>query len=170
MDVLSAIKTRRSIRQFSSKPVEEEKLRNVLEAARLAPSASNRQNWKFIAVRDDAARAKLAEAALGQLFLGKAPVILVSCATEPTGVMRCGQSRHTVDLSIATTFMILEAHEQGLGTCWLGHFDENAVKEALGIPEDMRVVTMIPLGYPAENPVQKPRKRFEEVVCYEKYY
>jgi nitroreductase len=169
MDVLSAIQGRRSIRQFSSRPVEDEKLLKVLEAARLSPSASNMQNWKFIVVKNSEIRAKLTEAAFGQSFIGDAPVILVSCGTEPEGVMKCGQYRYTVDLSIATAYMILEAHEQGLGTCWLGRFDENKVKEILMIPEGVRVVAITPLGYPAENPAQRPRKKLEEIVCYERY-
>lgn len=169
MDVLSAIQGRRSIRQYSTRPVEEEKIISVLEAARLSPSANNRQQWKFIVVKSEGKRNQLTEAALGQSFVGQAPIILVACGTDPEGVMRCGQNRYTVDLSIATAYMILEAYEQGLGTCWLGHFDEKKVKEVLSIPENVRVVAMTPLGYPAETPAQRPRKKLEEIVCYEKY-
>lgn len=169
MDVLSAIKGRRSIRKYSDKPVEEEKLLKVLEAARLAPSARNEQNWKFIVVKDPETKEKLTEA-IGQSFVGEAPIILVSCGTEPKSVMRGGQPRYTVDLSIATAYMILEAYEQGLGTCWLGSYDEDKVKKVLGIPEDVRVVAITPLGYPAESPAPRPRKEFDEIVCYDKFY
>ncbi len=169
MDVLSAIQGRRSIRKFSKRPVEDEKLLKVLEAARLSPSASNMQDWKFIVVKNSETRAKLAEAAFGQSFVGDAPIVLVSCGTEPEKIMKCGQHRYTIDLSIATAYMILEAYEQGLGTCWLGLFDENKVKEILMIPEKVRVVAITPLGYPAENPPQRPRKKLEEIVCYERY-
>lgn len=168
MDVFSAIQGRRSIRRYSPRPVEEEKLNKVLEAARLSPSANNRQDWKFIAVRDKEIRAKLTKAA-DQPFVGQAPVVLVACGTNPDSVMMCGQHRYTVDVSIATTCMMLEAYEQGLGTCWLGHFDEKMVKDILGIPEKVRVVAMTPLGYPAESPAQRPRKRLDEIVCYERY-
>ncbi len=169
MDVLSAIKGRRSIRQYSSRPVEDEKLAKVLEAARLSPSASNRQSWKFVVVKDEKTREKLTEAAGRQSFVGQAPIIIAACGTDPDGIMMCGQHRHTIDLSIATAYMILEAHEQGLGTCWLGSFDEKKVKEILGIPEGTRVVAVTPLGYPAEDPAARPRKRLDDIVCYERY-
>ncbi len=169
MDVLQALATRRSVRHYSEKPVEEEKLELVLEAARLSPSASNQQNWKFIVVRDPQTRQDVVDACPGQTFVGEAPVILVCCGTDPQAVMLCGQHRYTVDLSIATAYMILQAHELGLGTCWLGRFDEAKVKAALGIPESVRVVSVTPLGYPAETPPAKPRKRIEDIVCYDRY-
>lgn len=169
MDVFTAIQSRRSIRKYTAAPVEEEKLLKVLEAARLSPSARNLQQWKFIVVRDEHTKAQLCEAACGQDFVAQAPVILVACGTDPEGIMTCGQYRHSVDLSIALSFMILEAQEQGLGTCWLGRFDEARVKEILGIPGGVRVVAMTPLGYPGENPVPRPRKSLSEIVCYEKY-
>lgn len=169
MDVLTAIKGRRSIRKYSDRPVEEDVLGKVLEAGRLSPSANNKQSWKFIVVREKNKIARLTEAT-EQPFVGEAPVILVSCGTEPVSVMMCGQHRYTVDLSIATAYMILEAYEQGLGTCWLGRFDEKKVKEILEIPDEVRVVAVTPLGYPAETPQPRPRKDFESVVCYEKYY
>jgi len=169
MDVLTAIKGRRSIRKYSSKPVEEEKLQMVLEAARLSPSASNLQNWKFVVVRDAAKIKKMMEAAYHQPFVGEAPVVLVACGTDPDGVMRCGQHKHSIDLSIAMAYMILEAYEQGLGTCWLGRFDEELVREILEIPQEIRVVAVTPLGYADESPDPRPRKSMGEVVCYDHY-
>ena len=168
MDVLSVIQGRRSIRKYSNKPIEDEKLLRVLEAARLSPSARNQQNWKFIIVKDSKIRKKLTKA-IGQPFVGEAPIILVCCGTQPESIMRGGQPRYTVDLSIATAYMILEAYVQGLGTCWLGSFDESMVKDVLDIPENVRVVAITPLGYPAESPSQKPRKRLEEIISYDKY-
>ncbi len=169
MDVMDAIRQRRSIRQYSSKPVEKDKLDKVLEAARLAPSAGNNQEWKFIIVTDRTMREKLAIAAGNQMFVKGAPVIIVACGLLPDRRMSCGQYRYTVDLSIAVSFMILEACEQGLGTCWLGHFDEEEVKVLLGIPAQARVVAMTPLGYPAESPNQRYRKSIEDIICYEHY-
>ena len=110
MEVFTAIQGRRSIRKYKSTPVEEEKLNKVLEAARLAPSASNGQNWKFIVVRNETSRRKLAEAAGGQSFVSEAPIIIVACGTEPSQVMLCGQYKYTVDVSIAVTQIILEAY------------------------------------------------------------
>ena len=116
MDVLSAIQGR-NIQEYSSQPIEDTKLNKVLEAARLSPSANNRQAWKFIVVKDNETKVNLAEAADGQLFMGHAPAILVACGTDPDSIMMCGQYRYTVDLPIATAYMILEAYEQGLDTC-----------------------------------------------------
>ncbi len=169
MEVLTAIKERRSIRKYSAKPVEENKLQKVLEAARFSPSARNQQEWKFIVVKDSKTREKLTEEAIGQPFVGEAPIILVCCGTDPDSIMRCGQPRYTVDLSIATAYMILAAYEQGLGTCWLGSFDENKVKEILDIPEGVRVVSITPLGYPDESPAPRPRKELHEIISYDKY-
>ncbi|HZX20783.1 MAG TPA: nitroreductase family protein [Clostridia bacterium] len=168
MNVLSAIQGRRSIRKYSNKPVEDEKLLKILEAARLAPSARNQQNWKFIIVRDSKIRKELTEA-IGQPFVGEAPIILVCCGTEPESIMKCGQPRYTVDLSIATAYMILEAYEQGLGTCWLGSFDEGMVKKVLDIPANVRVVAITPLGYPTEVPPQKSRKSLEDIISCNKW-
>lgn len=169
MNVFTAIQERRSIRKYKDTPVEEEKLEKVLEAARLSPSAKNQQNWKYIVVRKPEIREKLTKEAIGQAFVGEAPIILVCCGTEPDSIMRCGQPRYTVDVSIATAYMILAAYEQGLGTCWLGSFDENKVKEILDIPEGVRVVSITPLGYPDESPSPRPRKELDEIISYDKF-
>jgi nitroreductase len=168
MEISDAIKERRSIRKYSPKPVEEEKLKKVLEAARLAPSGNNTQNFRFIAVRDSKKRAGLMEAAYGQPAVGEAPVVLVACGLD-TSVMTCGHRGDTVDLSIAMSFAMLEAVEQGLGTCWLGYFDEGRVRAVLGIPKNVSVVMMTPLGYPAESPAPRPRKPFEQIVRFDGY-
>jgi len=112
---------------------------------------------------------KLAGAAFGQSFIGEAPVVIVACGTESMSVMGCGQLTHTVDVSIACAFMILEACELGLGTCWIGAFKADETKKILNIPESVRVVAMTPLGYPDEPPSQKSRKRLDQIVCFEKY-
>lgn len=169
MDVFTAISDRRSIRKYKSREIEEEKLEKILESARIAPSAANRQEWKFIVVKNKETRENLVEAANGQKFVGEAPVTIVACSTESERVMPCGQYAYTVDLSIAVSFMILEATELGLGTCWLGAFDENAVKRVLDIPEDIRVPAMFVVGYADETPAQRPRKTLDEIICYEKY-
>lgn len=168
MDVLKAIQERRSIRNYSDKPVEDEKLNAVLEAARLAPSGNNKQAWRFIAVKDSATRQKLQEACGGQKFVSQAPVIIAACSLEQN-TMTCGQPAETVDVSIAVSYMTLEAVEQGLGTCWLGFYYEDKVKQILGIPDSARVVAVVPLGYPAETPRPRPRKTLAEVTAAEKF-
>ncbi len=168
MAVLDVIRTRKSIRRYKDTAVESEKLNNVLEAARLAPSARNLQDWKFIAVTDGAKRLALQEACGGQRQVGQAPVTLVVCANND-GIMSCGQSKTTIDCSIAMSFMLLQAEREGLGMCWLGHFYGEKVKEILNIPDDYIVVAVSPLGYADENPNPKPRKAFEDVVCYEEF-
>jgi nitroreductase len=170
MDVFTAISHRKSVRAYKNKTVEDDVLRRILDAGRIAPSAGNRQDWKFVVVRDQETRRKLALAAKGQMFLEQAPVVIVGCAIEPTYVMMCGQSAGILDVSIAFSFMLLEATEQGLGTCWIGAFDEAAVKKILNVPDQMRVVAMTPLGYPDEVPAGRPRKSFEEVFCMDKFH
>ncbi len=151
MDVFEAISKRKSVRAYADKDVEEEKLLKVLEAGRLAPSAKNRQEWRFIVVRDPETRRKLTKACYGQRFVEQAPVTLIACAMYADYIMPCGQPAYTVDVSIALSFMMLEATDLGLGTCWLGAFHEGEVKEILNIPDAMRVVAVMPLGYPSES-------------------
>ena len=169
MDVFTAISQRHSVRAYKAKDVEEDKLKKVLEAAKRSPSASNRQDWKFIVVKNKENKKKLAKAAFNQSFIGEAPVVIVACGTESKSIMGCGQPTHTVDVSIACAFMILEAYELGLGTCWIGAFKEDEVKKILNIPDHVRVVAMTPLGYPNQPPSQKFRKSLDQIVCFEKY-
>jgi len=169
MDVKEAIIRRRSIRAFVSKPIPEDVLNRLLDAARMAPSAKNRQEWRFIVVCDAEARKRVVEATNNQLFVGAALVILVFCANEKDYVMRCGQNGGTVDLSIALSYVTLAAVEEGLGTCWVGSFYEDKMKAALGIPDQARVVAITPLGYPAEDPPARGRKSLREVVSYDKW-
>ena len=169
MEVFTAISQRYSVRAYKTTDVEEDKLKKILEAARLSPSASNRQEWKFIVVKNKETKKKLAKAAFGQSFIGQAPIAIVACGTETESVMGCGQPTHTVDVSIACAFMILEAYELGLGTCWIGAFKEDETKSILNIPEHVRVVAMTPLGYPDVSPSKKSRKRLDQIICFEKY-
>lgn len=168
MTVEQAIKNRKSIRKYRDKPVKSEKLNLVLEAARLAPSARNMQDWKFIAVTDKEKIQQMQAACMGQKQVGMAPVTLVVCANNDYS-MPCGQSKTSVDCSIAMSFMMLQATELGLGMCWLGAFDEKKVKAVLNIPEDYTVVAVSPLGYAGEEPAARPRKAFDEVVCFDRF-
>ncbi|MEM2109694.1 MAG: nitroreductase family protein [Candidatus Odinarchaeota archaeon] len=169
MEFTEIIQKRRSIRRFKDKPIEEDKLQRILEAARIAPSARNLQDWKFIVVKDKKLKEQLVEAAKGQAFIAQAPVVIVACGTKTDYVMTCGQPSYVIDVSIAATHIILKAVEEGLGSCWLGAFYEDRVKKILGIPDNIRVVTMIPIGYPDLEPKPTSRKSLEEIVCFEKW-
>ena len=168
MSVTEAIRTRKSIRLFRDQTVEQEKLDRILEAARLAPSASNRQEWRFVIVREPETRKLLAGIAGSQGHVWKTPVIIVACAETDGHVMRCGQPSYPIDVAIALDHISLAAVEQGLGTCWIGDFDEAKVKQLLDIPVEVRVVELMCLGYPGDSrPVEKKRLPYEKVVKYE---
>ena len=170
MDVMEAIRKRCSVRSYQDRAVEMEKLESILEAARLAPSASNRQEWRFIVAQDRNIRQCLMQAAKGQAFVGQAPVVIACCAKTDNHVMTCGQMCYPIDVAIAIEHMALKATEEGLGTCWVGAFYEDKVKEILGIPKDIRVVELLALGYPANPPTgHKDRLHFKEIVMYEKW-
>jgi len=172
MDVMEAIKKRYSVRSYQDRVVEPEKLDGILEAARLAPSASNRQEWRFIVVRDKNIRQRLMQAAKDQAFVGQAPVVIAACAKTDSHVMTCGQQCYPIDVAIAIEHMALKATEEGLGTCWIGAFYEDKVKEILGIPEkDIRIVALLALGYPVKlRPNPKDRLRLKEIVMYEGWH
>lgn len=169
MDMLDAIQKRRSVRAYTAHPVEEDKLQSVLEAARLAPSARNLQEWRFVVVRDPAIRARLAIAANNQAFVGQAPVVIVGCAVKTDYVMRGGQLAYPIDLAIAIDHMTLQAAAAGLGTCWIGSFFEDQVRAILGIPGDVRVVGLLTLGYPADAPAPKNRLPARQVFSRERW-
>ena len=169
MDTFEAIEKRRSVRSYTDQPVEDEKLGKVLEAGRLAPSANNRQEWKFVVVRDRALRARLVEAARGQKFVGEAPVVIAACAVEHEHIMACGHPCHLLDVAIALDHMSLAARALGLGTCWIGAFDQDAVREILDIPDDVEVIELMPLGYPVAWPDARARKDMGAAVCYERW-
>jgi len=169
MEVMEAIKKRRSIRKYRDSPVEDGKLNLILEAGRLAPSAANRQEWRYIIVREHDTRQKLMKAAKGQPFVGEAPIVIVACAETDNHVMTCGQLCYPIDLAISIDHMTLKAVEEGLGTCWIGAFYEDEVKKILGIPDDVHVVELLALGYSADSPPPRPRLTISEIVRYEKW-
>jgi nitroreductase len=170
VDVYEAIATRKSVRAFKEKDVPEEKIVRLLEAARLAPSASNRQEWRFVVVRDPSMRKHLSVAARGQTFIGAAPVVLACCAETDEHVMACGQLCYPIDVAIAIDHITLCAVDEGLGTCWIGAFDEDQVKELLGIPPQIRVVGLLPVGYAQDSSkVGKNRLLLQELIKYERW-
>ncbi|HIJ67067.1 MAG TPA: nitroreductase [Planctomycetes bacterium] len=168
MDVFEAIKRRYSCRSYEARSIEQDKLARVLEAARLAPSAKNLQDWRFVVVTDAEKRAKLVEAANNQKFVGTAAAIIVACSNS-SHVMRCGQAVGPIDVSIALEHISLQAVAEGLGTCWIGSFYPEKVRAVLGIPQDVAVIELMTIGYPADR--QKPAKRepIDKIVSYERW-
>lgn len=158
MTVREALETRKSVRSWDDRPVEPEKLERVLEAARLAPSAKNVQEWRFVVVTDAQKRSALGNAAGKQAFVGAAPVVIVACAQTDRRLMSCGHPAFLIDVAIAIDHLTLAAVEEGLGTCWIGAFDPQAVRQILGIPTDIEVVELVPLGYP-KDPAKKSKNR-----------
>jgi nitroreductase len=190
MDVMEAIKGRRSIRKYRTEPVSEEALQTVLEAARWAPSWSNTQCWRLIVVRDKETKSKLADT-LKDIKAGRpnpsteavrnAPVVIAACAELGlTGYSRDqsgenklatdkGEYWYMFDVALAMQNMSLAAHALGLGTVHTGLFDTQEAAKILSVPENIVLVELLPLGWPDEEPQPRPRKDVSEFVFYEKY-
>jgi len=165
---MEAIRKRYSCRAYQDKPVEQEKLDSVLEAARLAPSAKNLQDWRFVVVTDEEKKRGLAEAASGQMFIADAGAIIAACSNSDY-VMRCGQPVGPIDVAIALEHISLQAADLGLATCWIGSFYPEKVRAVLGIPDNIAVIELMALGYPADEPKQPRREPIGKIVCYEKW-
>ena len=171
MDVFDAIEKRRSIRNYEPTPIPREKLEKILEAARLAPSASNAQPRHFIVVTDKERRDALATGMFAR-FLKQAPVVIVACGDE-----KKSPKWYPIDVAIAVENMVLVATGEGLGTCWIGSFDENKVRAVLKIPENLRVVVLLAVGYPSGKEglgskvfrAVRKRKALDEIVSLEEY-
>lgn len=166
MDVIDAMKSRRSIRRYKRDPVEKDEILACLEAARWAPSADNFQPWEFVVVTDEEARAKLAGIHTYGRFMRNSPVVVVVLA-DPNS----SPKHYHGDASVATQNLLLAAHSMGFGTCWVGVIDsvfEEPIRELLGIPEDLRVLCAVSLGRPAERPISS-RKSLEGMVHWETY-
>lgn len=168
--ILEEIKNRFSVRDYLDKDVNENDLNEILEAARLAPSACNYQPWKFIVVRDKEKREALYYACKRQDFVRKAPVIIVGCRVGIAFPMFKNSDSGILDVGIALTNMTLQAVKLNLGTCWIGAFYEEEVKKILSIPDNATVVAILTLGYP-KNPIPPPknRKKLEDIISYEKF-
>jgi len=164
MDVFEAIGIRRSIRKFRPKPIPDEKLEMILEAGRLAPSAGNRQPWRFVVVKDPERKKNLAKAADNQMFIANAGVIIVALG-DPEASPRWFKQ----DPMIAVEHMILAATALGYGSCWIGAFNEDRVKRILKIPEELAVIALLPIGFSDESPPPRARKPLEEIFFLEEY-
>jgi nitroreductase len=169
MELMEAIRTRRSIRHYRPEAVERDKLLRVLEAGRLAPSARNEQEWRYIIVEEATMRQKLMQAASNQTFVAEAPVVIVACAETDSRMMQCGQLTYPIDVAISLDHITLKAVEEGLGTCWIGAFDADQVKKLLSIPDYILVVELLTLGYPTKPPNPRTRLSLDEIVRFEKW-
>jgi len=173
MDVLEAVKGRRSIRAFKTRDVSKEIVEKLIDAATWAPSAGNIQPWEFIIVRNPEIKRKLVEAALDQTFIEEAPVVIVVCANENRSSQGYGIRGKTLyciqDTAAAIQNIHLAAYSLGLGTCWIGAFMEEDAREILKTPLGVRPVAIIPVGYPAEAPPPHDRRPMSQIVHYETF-
>lgn len=167
--LINSIRNRFSVRKFLDKPVEKEKIDQLLEAARLSPSASNIQPYHFVVIDDPGKRSKLTEICKGQKFVSEAPLSIAVCASNTDYVMTCGQPAYTVDASIAAEHINLQAVELGLGTCWIGSFHHDKLAELINLPDDLKIVTLLPIGYPATEKGNRNLKSIDELVSYNSF-
>jgi len=169
MEFAELIQARYSVRGYKPDPIEEEKLQGVLEAARLAPTAANRQAIQFVVVHTSGR-----EEELGRIYdrdwFARAPIVICACGIPADNWVRNdGKNYNDVDVAIAMDHLILAAADAGLGTCWIGAFDPEAARELLGLPEGVEPIAFTPLGYPAVEAGTKKRKDLSELVRYERW-
>ncbi len=168
MELFEAIKKRYSCRSYIDKPIEPGKLDQIIESARLAPSANNMQEWRFVFVTEPDKKQKVALVANEQMFLAKASVIIVACSNTDY-IMSCGQPSGPIDVAIALEHIALAATSMGLATCWIGAFDPKKVKPILGIPQNIEIVELMALGYPADKERNISRLSAEQIVSYNEW-
>jgi nitroreductase len=168
LDVMECIKQRRSIRSFLPKPVERDLIEKIIQAATWAPSAGNWQSWRFVVVCRDELRTALVKAASDQEFIAEAPTVVVVCAEPGRAENTYGERARNLyclqDSAAAIQNLLLAAHANGLGACWIGDFDEVAVQRLLKLGEQYRPIAIIPLGYPNETPNPRWRRPLREVM------
>ncbi|MDQ7843553.1 MAG: nitroreductase family protein [Armatimonadota bacterium] len=166
----ATVRGRHSIRAFADRPVASKTLQAILDAANRAPSAGNLQAYEIYVVTHLTTREALARAALDQMFVAQAPVVLVFCAHPTRSARRYGERGRTLyclqDATIACAYAQLAATALGLATVWVGAFDEEAVRRALGAPPGLRPVAILPVGFPAEAPEITGRRPLEDLVRY----
>lgn len=181
MNFLDLVKHRRSVRNFLDTPVEREKIMMCLEAARLAPSDNNSQPWKFIVVDDRDAKNKLCNSVFGGVYFinsfCKTASVIIAIVSEKSkflsriGGMFRGTQFYLIDIGIACEHLVLEAEDLGLGTCWIGWFNENAVKSVLNIPRDKKVDILIALGYYSKDNLglEHGREPMDKIASFNSY-
>ncbi|MFC1605134.1 nitroreductase family protein [Planctomycetota bacterium] len=168
MTVLDTIHKRYSCRAYQDKSIEQDKLDSILEAARLAPSARNTQDWRFVVVTDWDTKCKVATTTNRPEVFEKAGAIIAACSNSDE-IMRCGQAIAPIDVAIALEHICLQAADLGLGTCWIGSFDADKVRKILAIPKDISIIELMTVGYPADSKPEPKREPIENIVCYDKW-
>lgn len=173
MDIFQVFRDRRSIRKYKDNLVEAEKIERILDAARLAPSWKNMQCWRFLVLTDAERRARVLEAFPddnpGKKAITSAPVLIVVCGNPDESEVENGIDYFVADVAIAFEHLCLAAHALGLGTCWMGWYNEKQIKHTLGIPEEIRIVGITPLGYPDQEPKPRPRKQLSDIAYYNQW-
>jgi len=168
MMLLDAIRKRYSCRSYYQKSIEKDKLDCILEAARLAPSARNTQDWRFVVVIDSDIKSRVAETTNRPEVFKKAGAIIAACSNS-NEIMRCGQAIGPIDVAIALEHISLQAADLGLGTCWIGSFDADKVRQILAIPQGINIIELMTVGYPADSKPETKREPIEKIVCYDKW-
>jgi nitroreductase len=168
VNVIEEIVNRRSVRAYVEKPIAEDALARILEAGRLAPTARNGQDWRILIVSDTEIKNKLIDqASPKQTFLKQAPIIFAACALNPDYVMRCGHPAYLIDLAIVLEHIALQAVREGLGTCWIGSFDEAKAKNVLNVPAAVRIVELMSLGHYDSLPAARERKPLQDLYTWQ---
>ena len=165
MKVMNEIKNRISVRNFKDIAIKQDILERVLEAGQLAPSAKNRQPWRFLVIDDPDLKKRIQEAAYGQEHVGKAGAIILACSTNIEYEMPNGQLSYPIDISFAVSFMMLQAEHEGLGSCVITTYDEQDIKTLISVPYSMRVVMMLLLGYTDDRLIVRDRKPIKRIVA-----
>ncbi|MGD0078578.1 MAG: nitroreductase family protein [Sedimentisphaerales bacterium] len=168
MSLFETMKKRYSCRAYQDKPIEQEKLNQIFEAARQAPSAKNLQDWRFVVVTDKAQKQQVADCTNHPNAFGQAGAMIAACSVCDD-TMRCGQQIAPIDVAIALEHIALMATELGLATCWIGSFDAEKIRQVLGIPKDVAIIELMALGYPADGKRQTTREPMGSIVCYNKW-
>lgn len=169
MDIYEVIEKRRSVRSYREDEVDDETLNKILNAGRMAPSAHNSQNYKFIVVKKKGVIKSLSKASSDQRFIAEAPIVIVAVSLETEDEAESNVPTYALDIAIAMDHITLAATEERLGTCWIGGFDQEKIKDILNIPEEYKVMTLTPLGSPYDDPQVKSRKDLKDLVCYEDF-
>ena len=171
MDIFEAIRGRRSIRRYETTPVSREQIEEVLEAARLAPSWKNLQCWSFLVLTEEEKRLQVQQALHpdnpGRKALDHAPVVILVLADPALSGVEEGKEYYLADAAMAFEHLCLAAHAKGLGTCWIGWFDEDRLKEHFAIPQHLRIIGLTPLGVPAQSPSPRPRKELHQITHFD---